>query len=106
MRRVGWSAVARHDARFTAEVVFPTPPFWFAIAIIRAKNSPDPRKFSKGLKRKQDVSRGTFWTCGRNGTWECSTWNIFHSELQSVWVLGGTGGAVTFHVEHLPDTKK
>ena len=38
-RRVGCSAVARQAAKFTAVVVLPTPPFWFATAIIRAKNN-------------------------------------------------------------------
>jgi len=28
------SASARHDARLTEVVVLPTPPFWFAMAII------------------------------------------------------------------------
>src|SRR5258708_34454141 len=37
-RSVGCSAVARQAARFTAVVVFPTPPFWFATAIIRDKS--------------------------------------------------------------------
>ena len=37
MSRVGCSAAARQAAKFTAVVVFPTPPFWFATAIIRAK---------------------------------------------------------------------
>ena len=36
-RSVRWSAAARQEARFTAVVVFPTPPFWLATAIIRAK---------------------------------------------------------------------
>ena len=35
--RVGCSAVARQAAKFTAVVVFPTPPFWLATAMIRAK---------------------------------------------------------------------
>ena len=37
MSSVGCSAVARQAAKFTAVVVFPTPPFWLATAIIRAK---------------------------------------------------------------------
>ena len=36
-RRVGCSAAARQAARFTAVVVFPTPPFWLATAMILAK---------------------------------------------------------------------
>src|SRR5216110_1319924 len=35
MRSVFRSAVASEAARFTAVVVFPTPPFWLAIAITR-----------------------------------------------------------------------
>src|SRR5687768_4183592 len=36
MSRVRCSAAARLAARFTAVVVFPTPPFWFAMAMMRA----------------------------------------------------------------------
>src|SRR5882724_10797785 len=46
-RRVGWSAVARQAARFTAVVVLPTPPFWFATAMIRAKYSPESENLAK-----------------------------------------------------------
>ena len=42
--KVGCSAVARQAARFTAVVVLPTPPFWFATAIIRAKFPPNIEK--------------------------------------------------------------
>src|SRR5581483_356954 len=35
-RRVRRSAMASEAARFTAVVVFPTPPFWLATAMIRA----------------------------------------------------------------------
>src|SRR6266567_3946389 len=35
IKRVRFSAAARLAARLTAVVVFPTPPFWFAIAITR-----------------------------------------------------------------------
>src|SRR6266404_5542198 len=55
-RSVGCSAIARQAARFTAVVVFPTPPFWFAIAMIR-DNITSQRKFSKANARMQDVSR-------------------------------------------------
>src|SRR5271156_74881 len=34
------SAAAREAPRLTAVVVFPTPPFWFAIAITRANLAP------------------------------------------------------------------
>ena len=33
---VRFSAAAREAARFTAEVVLPTPPFWLAMAMTRA----------------------------------------------------------------------
>ena len=57
-RSVGWWAAARHAERLTAVVVFPTPPFWLAIAMIRATD-PRQRKSSKGPDRLQVVSRGT-----------------------------------------------
>ena len=47
MRRVGCSEAARQAARFTAVVVFPTPPFWFATAIIRANKSSSKRNLAK-----------------------------------------------------------
>ena len=46
-RRVGCSAAARQAAKFTAVVVFPTPPFWFATAIIRAKRTPESENLAK-----------------------------------------------------------
>src|ERR1700736_4703264 len=46
-RRVGCSAAARQAARFTAVVVLPTPPFWFATAMIRAKYSPESENLAK-----------------------------------------------------------
>ena len=101
-RSVRWSAAARQEARFTAVVVFPTPPFWFATAIIRAKlvspceSRRDWRKSSKVSLGAQDVSRGTFaelWKNRRklrlrhNCMMEflstrcfCSTWNIPRGE--------------------------
>src|SRR5215472_7274473 len=39
-RSVGWPAAARQAERFTAVVVFPTPPFWLATAMIRATEPP------------------------------------------------------------------
>jgi hypothetical protein len=42
MRSVGCSTAARQAARLTAVVVFPTPPFWLATAMIRAKRDPQP----------------------------------------------------------------
>jgi hypothetical protein len=43
MRSVGRSEAARDAARFTAVVVLPTPPFWFATARIQLR---DPRELS------------------------------------------------------------
>jgi len=40
MMRVVFSEAASEAPRFTAVVVFPTPPFWLATAITRAKWSP------------------------------------------------------------------
>src|SRR5690349_22576374 len=93
-RRVGCSAVARQAARFTAVVVFPTPPFWFATAIIRVNDSPNSRKVSRIEMVMQLVSRGTvsreseFSTerrahlllpTGQFGG--CFTWNTERTEL-------------------------
>src|ERR1700681_3889620 len=39
-RRVGCSEAARQAAKLTAVVVLPTPPFWFAQAMILAKCFP------------------------------------------------------------------
>src|SRR6516165_5888702 len=59
IRRVAWSALARHAAKFTAVVVFPTPPFWLAMAMTRAKVLPQAGENSRAGTGKQDVSRGT-----------------------------------------------
>src|SRR6266851_2107840 len=50
-RSVGWSAAARHAARLTAVVVLPTPPFWLATAMMRAKVPPAGEKLAKDLDR-------------------------------------------------------
>src|SRR5271154_6709845 len=57
-RSVDCSAAARHAAKLTAVVVFPTPPFWFATAIIRAKPHSRHAQVSKHSFGMQDVSRG------------------------------------------------
>ena len=57
--KVECSEAARHAARFTAVVVFPTPPFWFATAIIRANDPPKSRKVTRIAPSMQLVSRGT-----------------------------------------------
>lgn len=45
---MGWPAAARQAERLTAVVVFPTPPFWLATAMIRAKaNPPDSENLAK-----------------------------------------------------------
>src|SRR5262249_12119274 len=54
---VRWSAAARQEARFTAVVVFPTPPFWFATAMMRAKNPPGPECWRKSSKVPQRCAR-------------------------------------------------
>src|SRR5665647_345190 len=65
------SAAARLAARFTAVVVFPTPPFWFAMAMIRAKIDTAPPRVQQKKEREaeywppvatnasQNVPRGT-----------------------------------------------
>ena len=57
--RVGCSAEARQAARFTAVVVFPTPPFWFATAMIRANEYLASENLAEAIRDLQDVSRGT-----------------------------------------------
>jgi hypothetical protein len=51
MRRVGCSAAARQAAKFTAVVVFPTPPFWLATAMIRAKRFLASENLAKTVSR-------------------------------------------------------
>src|ERR1700731_2834387 len=76
-RRVGCSAVARQAARFTAVVVLPTPPFWFATAMIRAKYSPESENLAK-------VGRGC---------------KMFHVEQRLDGGNRASEGGL-FHVEH------
>src|SRR5215467_192369 len=69
-RRVGWPAAARQAERLTAVVVFPTPPFWLAIAMIRATKPSLPdtsENLAKPGSRMQDVSRGTIRSSGKLG---------------------------------------
>ena len=52
------SAAARLAARLTAVVVFPTPPFWLAIAIVRPKVSlgpPEARQDSTGVPGRRPM---------------------------------------------------
>jgi hypothetical protein len=44
MRRTRFSAAARDAAMFTAVVVLPTPPFWFAMAITLPMEPPEDVK--------------------------------------------------------------
>src|ERR1700739_2799254 len=76
-KSVGCSAAARHAAKFTAVVVFPTPPFWFAMAMMRAK------LFSR--------TSGTYQTPILVA--RCFTWNI-------LWIADLTRHSNLFHVEH------
>jgi hypothetical protein len=71
MTSVRCSATAREAPRLTAVVVFPTPPFWLAMAIMRAKLSPRCRaNVAETNLAVQDVSRGT-----------SSCWTNFSSRL-------------------------
>src|SRR5271154_1360334 len=64
INRVDCSAAAKQAAKLTAVVVFPTPPFWFATAIMRAKPHSRHAQVNKRCVEMQDVSRGTLETCG------------------------------------------
>ena len=112
--KVARSAVARHAARFTAVVVLPTPPFWLAIAMMRAK------LFSQTCKTYQTptaVARCFTWNnCGTEDfcqSSKCSTWNTGFSGIleREVWPnalfpASPSSPAVArvhpemFHVEH------
>src|ERR1700730_9278267 len=62
MIRVWRSGAASEAPRFTAVVVFPTPPFWLAIAITRPKLSPSRERWAtviQHLCRMQGASHGT-----------------------------------------------
>src|SRR5258705_8917965 len=72
MRRVRCSAAARLAARFTAVVVLPTPPFWFAIAIIRATKF-RCRYGAKSIHPGAPFPRGTLPI-------------VFHVEISFYWV--------------------
>src|SRR5271154_4119713 len=64
INRVDCSAAAKQAAKLTAVVVFPTPPFWFATAIMRAKPHSRHAQVSKHSDQMQHVSRGTVGSCG------------------------------------------
>jgi len=62
MRRVRCSEAAREAPKFTAVVVFPTPPFWLAMAMILAKMTPsEVGNVAEKIGNAQDVSRETFF---------------------------------------------
>jgi len=93
-KRVGCSAAPKQAAKFTAVVVFPTPPFWFATAIIRANPTPSPgenlAKRCVGCKLFHVEHSRFLWISTL-----CSTWNIARAARQ-------TAGHSMFHVEHSP----
>src|SRR5229473_8330537 len=96
-RSVGWSAAARQAAKLTAVVVLPTPPFWLATAMMRAKVRLRSEKLAKVLDRckmfhverrnrmwiffqsASIVLRGSERVVGKSEMvvpLGCSTWNI------------------------------
>lgn len=58
MTKVFFSAAASEAPRLTAVVVFPTPPFWLATAITRAKFL--PRKENGEMYQKNFPKRNMF----------------------------------------------
>src|SRR3981081_3786162 len=83
-RRVGFSAVARQAARFTAVVVLPTPPFWFATAMIRAKYSPESENLAKVGEGCKMFHGEQLFICGNQTSGRnCSMWNIADCSLDS-----------------------
>src|SRR3989304_4278226 len=72
-RRVLSPECAREAAKFTAVVVFPTPPFWLATAITLPKNPPVPRDGAQSLMNlgqknppcQGNVSRETILTVSK-----------------------------------------
>src|SRR5690242_3237340 len=92
-RSVRWSAAARQDARFTAVVVFPTPPFWFATAMIRA----NPRS------PKSAAHLDLVAPCCEKLAKSRRLRKLFHVEQSSqLWKNSQEGSSDLFHVEHSP----
>jgi hypothetical protein len=96
MRRVGCSEAARQAARFTAVVVFPTPPFWFATAIIRANKSSRSENLAKcrvGCK----MFHVEHWTgggkVGSSDEEGALREGVPRGTLETMWVIG------MFHVK-------
>jgi hypothetical protein len=69
--------VARQAARFTAVVVLPTPPFWFATAMIRAKYSPESENLAKA---SQGCKMFHVEHCCFDGENQVSEGELFHVE--------------------------
>jgi hypothetical protein len=63
MMRVLFSEAAREAPRLTVVVVFPTPPFWLAIAITLDKSPPqEKRNVSEGAGARQHLFHVKRWT--------------------------------------------
>src|SRR6266403_1577641 len=112
IRRVGWLAAARQAARFTAVVVFPTPPFWFATAMIRDKRflaSENLAKPARGCKMFhvehplcRENRRGTlavfhverspaFPMCQCPNGFTSPALRLFHVKQERSWICRRTG---------------
>ena len=74
MSSVGCLAAARQAARFTAVVVFPTPPFWLATAMILAKHYLVSENLAKTTSGCKLFHVEQLWGGGNQ---DGSTWNIF-----------------------------
>jgi len=85
MRSVRRSEAASEAARFTAVVVFPTPPFWFAMVRIRLMTSSSfkawplargrPLRGGNLNERMPDPPDNLFHVEQDRGPTRCSTWN-------------------------------
>ncbi len=58
---VFFSDAAREAPRFTAVVVFPTPPFWLAMAMMRAKFSPKSTGMYQNLLLRSNMFHVKRW---------------------------------------------
>ena len=104
-RRVECWLAARQAARFTAVVVLPTPPFWFATAIIRAKSSPERNLAKAGQGCKMFHVEHRLAVEIRLRCRDCSMWNILPPpkrankpalQLRKVSAAGGDPPAAQF----------
>src|SRR3970282_1077003 len=74
MRRVFFSATARPADKLTAVVVFPTPPFWFAVAALPPTGTPVTREtFPAAVRRAHPGPRS-----GRRIIGEADAIRTFH----------------------------